>query len=132
MTRPVKYETVEELETVIDAYFKTCEEKKLHLTITGLALAVDMTREGLLHYCRKGEGFADTIKRAKSTVEAYIEQKLFDPSATGCIFNLKNNFGWKDSQDINHGGQPDGIPVALTDMDKEEYKKARDAILEKF
>lgn len=93
---------------LIDAYFAHCEstyatERPEYPTVTGLALSLDMTRTGLLDYCEKSTEFANTIKKAKARVERFIEQRLYSNNATGCIFNLKNNFGWKDKSetDIN-------------------------------
>ena len=45
------------------------------------------------------EGFVDTVKRAKARVEVRLEERLDGSNATGTIFNLKNNFGWKDVQE---------------------------------
>lgn len=76
--------------------------KQVPYTITGLALALDTTRETLLDYQYKEE-FTDTIKAAKLRCENFNEQMLYGPSPTGTIFNLKNNYGWKDKteQDLN-------------------------------
>lgn len=105
--RPVKYKTPEEMQVLIDAYFERCEstygtENPIYPTVTGLAIALDLTRTGLLEYCDKSTEFSNTIKAGKARVEHFIEQRLYSGQATGCIFNLKNNFGWKDSQDINN------------------------------
>ena len=38
-------------------------------------------------------------------MENYLEKHLItDTSATGIIFNLKNNFGWTDKQQLEHSG----------------------------
>jgi len=109
--RPVKWQSAEDMQVAIDLYFNEIQEHNLnnenkkHPTVTGLALALDMTREGLLHYINKNEQFADTIKKAKAKVEEYIEQRLYMNNATGCIFNLKNNFGWKDSSELDLGNK---------------------------
>ena len=105
MGRPRKYETVEELEGMITKYFQTCDEENKPYTITGLAIALDMSRQGLLDYCSRkdenGEPFLDSIKRAKDRCEAKIEEGLLSGkyNATGAIFNLKNNYGWRDKQE---------------------------------
>lgn len=72
-------------------------------TITGLGIALDLTRQGLIEYADKDE-FSDTIKRAKARVELALEERLYGTSPVGTIFNLKNNFGWKDQteQTINN------------------------------
>ena len=41
--RPRKYKTPEEMQVVIDQYFKECEINKKPPTITGLALALGFT-----------------------------------------------------------------------------------------
>jgi hypothetical protein len=105
MGRPRKYETVEELEYVIDGYFATCLSNDIHPTITGLALALDLDRMGLIRYQGRPE-FSDAIKRAKARVENYIEQTLLEGRATaGAIFNLKNNFGWIDEKQHQVSGE---------------------------
>lgn len=104
--RPLKFKTVKELEDKIEAYIKPSldEEGNIRLndngfpvrplTITGLALALDTTRETLCDYQNKDE-FSDTVNRAKLIVENYYEQRLTYNSPTGSIFALKN-FGWED------------------------------------
>lgn len=115
--RPVKYKTPEDMQELIDGFFADCVEKELHPTVTGLALALDLTREGLIHYENKDNpGFADTIKKAKLRVEAHIEQRLFFNNPTGCIFNLKNNFGWKDKTEREHSGNI-GLGELMDDID---------------
>ena len=61
-------------------------------TVTGLALALGFTtRTSLLNYQGKKE-FMDTITRAKSMVEAYAEERLFDrDGSNGARFSLVNN-----------------------------------------
>lgn len=121
--RPPFYNTKEEMQEKIDAYFEECKGRYLEdaegntvrdkygypviidarpLTITGLALALGFTsRQALLNYQAKDE-FVDTILRAKAKVECYAEERLFDKDgANGAKFSLANNFeGWKDKQDV--------------------------------
>ncbi len=117
--RPPKYKTKEEIEEKIEAYFKKCEGEILKddngepvlnkwgkpvvincqpPTVTGLALALGFTtRTSLLNYQGKKE-FMDTITRAKTMIEAYTEERLFDRDGTsGAQFSLRNNFsGWNE------------------------------------
>ena len=121
--RPPMYNTPEEMQVIIDEYFETCKGEMRHdddgkvyrdkygfpiffdqkpPTITGLALALGFTsRQALLNYQAK-EAFVDTITRAKSRVECYAEERLFDKDgANGAKFNLANNFdGWKEKKEI--------------------------------
>lgn len=86
--------------------------KQIPYTITGLAMHLTTTRQTLLEYEGEVEGrekspeYADTIKAAKLKCENFNEQQLYGPSPTGTIFNLKNNYGWRDQtqQDLTHSG----------------------------
>ena len=121
--RPLMYKTKEEIQEKIDAYFEECKGRPLvdedgcvmtdksgspiiidskPLTITGLALALGFnSRQALLNYQGRKE-FNDTITRAKTRVEQYAEERLFDKDgANGAKFSLANNFeGWKEKQQI--------------------------------
>lgn len=108
--RPRKYETPEQMQEIIEDYFRECEATKEVPTITGLAFKLDMSRKSLLDYensdsrgCLKNvdpetrERFSHTIKRAKAFIHSRYEQALFHKnSVTGAIFTLKNNCGWVD------------------------------------
>lgn len=128
--RPPKYKSKEEIEEKIEQYFKDCEGHALTdnegntvynkwgypvivdrkpPTVTGLALALGFsTRLSLLNYQGKKE-FMNTITRAKSRVEQYAEERLFDKDGTsGAQFSLRNNFkGWdadKKEEEADTGG----------------------------
>ena len=133
--RPLKFESAEELQEKIDLYFKDCDPhiedveilkdilgsdgkptgdvegritqritKQKPYTITGLALALDTTRETLLDYEAKDE-FSDTIKKAKQRCHNYAETMLFNSNPAGPIFNLKNNYGWRDKVEQENAGE---------------------------
>jgi hypothetical protein len=92
----MKYRSKEELQQKIDTYFIECNQKEKPYTITGLALALDMSRQGLINYSNRDE-FFDTIKKAKQMVENFNEEMLLSgKNVTGVIFNLKNNWNWQD------------------------------------
>ena len=136
--RPPMYETPEEMQAAIDKYFEDCEgeyiiidgyavtdkngnpvkTKERPLTITGLALALGFTtRQSLLNY--EGDPkFLDTIKRAKSRIEQYAEERLFDKDGVnGAKFNLSNNFkGWSEKQQID--SNVNLSPVVFTGSDE--------------
>lgn len=96
MARPKKYTKASEMQKKIDAYFKECDAKGKPYTITGLGLALDMSRQDLLNYSKDNE-FFDTIKKAKQKCEAYAEEQLYlGKNTAGVIFNMKNNYNWKD------------------------------------
>ena len=101
--RPLMFQSVKELDEKIDAYFK--EESNKPYTITDLAVWLDCDRKTLTNYEEKDE-FFPTIKRAKTKIEANIEKGallgIYNP--TFSIFNMKNNFGWQDKQEIDTTG----------------------------
>ena len=98
--RPLKYKSNEELQKAIDDYFIMCDKKEKPYTITGLGLAIGLDRRQLLEYGEK-DVFNNTIKLAKERVHAYAEEHLYKSGiAAGVIFNLKNNFGWKDKTEV--------------------------------
>lgn len=99
--RPLKYTSVKAMQKDIDKYFAECDENKKPYTVSGLAYALGTNRQTLLNYEEKEE-FFDTIKKAKAKIEVFNEEQLYnkDVPTTGIIFNLKNNYGWKDKQEI--------------------------------
>lgn len=125
--KPRKYKTLEELENAIQEYFDKCkteyekdEEGKVMVTtknvpivkynpptITGLALALGFqSRQALINYEGYGEEYHYTIKKAKLFIENYIERGSLvgELHPIVSIFNLKNNYAWRDKQEIEHSG----------------------------
>lgn len=131
--RPPTFKTPEEMQVKIDQYFEEIEGHPLldndgkvmqdkwgypvyvdrhPPTITGLALALGFnTRKSLLDYCGK-PAFVNTVERAKSRVERYAEERLYDREGQrGAEFSLKYNFRWdapKEEKD-DTGGSGGGI-----------------------
>lgn len=109
--RPLKFQSVEELQEKIEEYFSKCKTEGKKPIISGLALHLDTTRETLCDYRDKDE-YSYSIKRAKQRCEAILEENLVEGKVnpTGTIFNLKNNYGWKDKTeqdvDVTSGGKP--------------------------
>lgn len=85
-------------------------------------------------YIRMGQGIATgTLNRVASeepvlgpdgqprvdprTGEVLIrrEYERAHTNPTAWIFLCKNMLGWRDRRDVNHGGQPDGVPVQVED-----------------
>lgn len=119
----LKIESEEKLIQAINDYFDFCDNRVQQVysakadgvvevidpepyTMSGLAGAMGIDRRTLLNYSKK-EKFFSHIKAARNKVERDVERRLMEGKAqTGAIFNLKNNFDWKDQthQDINHSG----------------------------
>lgn len=118
--RPLKYSDPKELEKDIQEYFNYCDENNKPLTMSGLAYALDMDRKTLLNYSNR-EKFFPTIKKAKERIERFNEEILYskDVPTVGVIFNLKNNFDWRDKQEIEANlSYEDKLKEA---MGKDEY-----------
>jgi hypothetical protein len=74
-------------------------------TIIALCRYLNISRETLLEYS-KVEEFSDTIKKAKEKIEDYLERQLYrKDQVTGIIFNLKNNFNWRDKTETELSGE---------------------------
>jgi len=96
--RPPLYDTPEQMQEAIDAYFDNLVDRPP--TVTGLVLSLGFDHKSSLdYYLQEKPQFSGTIKAAKSRIEEFLEQTLYrQTSVTGIIFNLKNNFWWKDEQ----------------------------------
>lgn len=128
--RPLKYKTREELQAAIDDYFDELDGHNAAMvlakvdnnyrpyTISGLAYSIDLTRQGLIEYSQKKSGeYSDTIRKAKARIERFNEEQLYrNGQVTGTIFNLKNNFGWKDKTEQELSGNI-GLSGILGEID---------------
>ena len=128
--RPSKYTSVEILQKAINSYFQSLlrpvlvldRETKFQValkdrdgnpymeqckpaTINGLARALGFnSRQSLLNYQAKPE-FMDALTRAKSKIEEYAEERLYDKEGvSGAKFVLQNCFQWRETQQIEHSG----------------------------
>jgi len=134
--RPPLFTSKEQVEEILTAYFIELNNPdnftpagfmKRKPTVCGLALALGMARMTLLEYAKKGE-FSDTVMKYKTMVEEALEQRLDGTSPTGAIFNLKNNFSWRDTSET-----ADVTERVNRELDEEmtelEASKAYDAII---
>jgi len=99
--RPLKFNTPQELEQKAEEYLSSTPNNEW--TITGLALALDTTRQTLVNYENRDE-FLDTVKKLKTKVENSYELGLRKRGGAGDIFGLKN-FGWSDKIETEHSGE---------------------------
>ena len=126
--------TADDIENKINDYFNYCNENGKPFTMSGLALFLDCSRTTLYNYDKELVKFKDineddklrilnSVKRAKRMVEAYQEEQLFlGKSPVGTIFSLKNNFNWKDSQEINNNTNISAINP-IQQLSTEEIKQ---------
>jgi hypothetical protein len=138
--QPRKFTDSDELYNKIIEFFKFCDTQKreyydnkgvLHIrtkpyTLSGLCLYLDICGDTFAEYAKgtyDGEAsnhkFSDACKHARKTVENFVEEGILngDVNPVAGIFNLKNNFGWKDRQDIDISSEK-GFNVEITIIDK--------------
>lgn len=121
--RPLIFKTAKELQDKIEEYFDWCDNRTREVyneklgtitvlnpapyTMSGLARKLGIDRTTLVNYSKKDK-FFNTIREAREKVHEDVETRLMDTkNEKGAIFNLKNNFGWKDKQELDHttGGE---------------------------
>lgn len=112
--RPLKFSSAKELEDKMNEYFE--KTPQADWTITGLALALDTSRETLMNYEAKDEYF-DTVKKGKDLVEHSYELDLKHKGHSGSIFALKN-FDWRDKteQELTGKDGKDLIPQPIMNV----------------
>lgn len=91
MGRPPKFDNVEQMDELLEQYFK----REQYYTITGLALALGFCDKSSIYDYEKKPDFSHSIKTARLRVENSYENHLHKQTNSGAIFALKN-FGWKD------------------------------------
>ena len=128
--RPKKY-TKRTLEAAVERYFRsisrtvtvrddtggtirnddgediTVVEYAVPPSVTGLCLYLGIDRSTWQNYAdaQLHPELAGVCRRARTRMEAYLEQELLtrEKSVQGLIFNLQNNFGWKQKQEVELG-----------------------------
>jgi hypothetical protein len=71
--------------------------------MAGLAYALDLSRKQLLVY-KKRYQYGYAITKARRKIEMDVERRMNDKRefTPGLIFNLKNNFDWKDESKVEN------------------------------
>lgn len=111
----IKIKSADELKEMIEAYFEKCHQEDEPVTITGLALALNMSRESLLGYSQDEECLA-IIKKARLRVQNAYEKRLIKRGNSGDVFALKT-FGWSDKAE---GDKTIKIKTALVAFEDEK------------
>ncbi len=124
--RPPIFKTEKALGEAVDAYFNAISFKKAipsvldangnqyyeivfreAPTVNGLCLFLGISRKTWENYCAN-EKFSFVTEQTKMKMEAYCENLLLTRekgSLQGVIFNLQNNYGWRESFDVKHSGE---------------------------
>ena len=121
--RPKLFNDVKEVEEKINAYFNYCEEKEKPYTMSGLAYYLGISRQTLVNYSNQDQ-FFDTIKKARDRVQMQLEENALSNKAnpTFTIFNLKNNFDWKDSNEVKTNVEITKVDELLNEIKNSSLK----------
>lgn len=99
--RPRLFQSSEAFAAKADEYFAACENKP---TLAGLCVFMGFCdKDSFSHYATYGDEFSRTIKKVQLRIEADRHNRLIgkDTFTPGVIFDLKNNHGWVDKQEVS-------------------------------
>lgn len=113
--RPKKY-TKKGLETAVEGYFASISggeaweaEYKRPPTVSGLCLYLGIDRSTWQNYAdpKLHPELQEITAYAKMRMEAYLEEQLLtrEKNVQGLIFNLQNNYGWREKREVELGGE---------------------------
>lgn len=104
--RPRRYPSHEAFAAKVEEYFAS-EEGKEFPTLSGLCLFMGFCdKQSFSNYETYGEEFSLTVNKTRLRIETHRHKMLIDRGSftPGIIFDLKNNHGWKDQQQLEHSG----------------------------
>jgi len=141
--RPRSYNSIEEMQPLIDEYFEIkCHNKKIiylkngtkvevpdpePVHISGLCAYLGLTRETLCKYQERPE-FSDSIKHAKQMCEEYAVDMCFK-GKNKADFVLQNNFGWRNRSETENKTENTTKIIYIDKEEKEEYEKHIEAVV---
>jgi hypothetical protein len=119
--------TINQIDKYFEEYKKDCETNEKPSTIQGFEsyICAKRLRKKFTEY-ENDPKYSATIKKIKK----YFESDLVNNALKGkynasvSIFLMKNNYGYKDSQEIKHSGLK---PLEIT-VDSEDKKKKIDEL----
>jgi hypothetical protein len=122
-----KYDSPEQLQTAVDAYFEKMDNEDRPYTVQGLCVALGFSSmQTLINYgtLPDYEPFHESVRMAKLKIEAYKAEGLQDrgKSTIGIIFDLKNNFNWADKHEIEQT-VTNGTDIDLSKLSPELLKQ---------
>lgn len=129
--RPKKYKSKKALAEAIDGYFRSISRtidlqdltgavilnddgetiRKLQFvvppSIGGLCLYLGIDRSTWQNYCdgKLHPEFREVTALTRGRIEAWLEEQLLtrEKGVQGIIFNLQNNYGWRQKQEVELG-----------------------------
>lgn len=87
----------------VEEYFDTVKEAGTTPSIVGISLHMGFTdKSTFAFYANYGFEFSKTVEKARMRLEQDRIERLNDKArfTPGTIFDLKNNYGWVDKQEI--------------------------------
>ena len=94
------FKTKEEFKNKFIEYIHNCEEKMKLPNVAGFCVYCDINRDT---FYMQEEYYSDTYKKVNDILEdATINSKNIND--TFKIFYMKNKFGYKDKQELEHSG----------------------------
>ena len=121
----IKYKDPKVLKKKCEEYFKYADDKKEFYTVPGLALFLGFcTRQAVFEYLQKEASLASVMRQAVLTIEDQrVQQLLGNGNTAGKIFDLVNNFDYKNEYRAKIGGTGDPLSVSvLTILDGQEIE----------
>jgi hypothetical protein len=102
---PPSFNSVEEMRQGVEQYLAWCAEQGLEPNHIEMAHHLGCSRRVLNDYTRR-DGYKEVLEYAKERIESVMVRKLTNKSyaTAGVIFNLTNNYGWKQPNQIEHSG----------------------------
>jgi hypothetical protein len=124
MSKPAKFKSPQEMELKINEYFKECDKKGTPYTVPGLAYFLGFASRFSINDYSGMPRYSHTILRAKLKIELQRNELLVNAetkNVNGMKFDLQNNFGWKETQEIDQTNHfPDGIEINFTNKATDE------------
>lgn len=78
-------------------------------SVSGLCLYLGIDRSTWQNYGDAGlcPELAGVVAQARMRMEAYLEEQLLtrEKNVQGLIFNLQNNYGWREKREVELGGE---------------------------
>lgn len=78
-------------------------------SVSGLCLHLGIDRSTWQNYgdARLHPELAGVVAQARVRMEAYLEEQLItrEKNVQGLIFNLQNNYGWREKREVELGGE---------------------------
>lgn len=129
MARPPKFNKKDDLRKAVDAYFDSISRHRFLTEADGeeirndagdavvviewlvppsetsLCMKLGITKKTWCNYAHNDKLKA-VVEYAKARIEEYLEQQLMTrKNVRGIIFNLQNNYGWREKTEVEVGEQ---------------------------